>query len=109
MRAVNNLIPRVDRAVVQMHLDSLNAALPPPDLNQMDVEVNATSYTLEQSAEDRVVAKFAELVGHQLPSPTGARLPSIAPSLQAAAIFFGVPLPDAPTGAGDADAQGFDR
>lgn len=109
MRVVNGMIPRVDRAVVQMHLDALNAALPAPDLNQMDVEVNATCYTLEQSAEDRVVAKFAELAGHQLPSPTGASLPSIAPSLKAAAIFFGVPLPDAPTGAGDADSQGFDR
>lgn len=105
MRAINNLIPRVDRAVVQMHLDSLNAALPPPDLNQMDVEVNATSYTLEQSAEDRVTAKFAELAGHQLPSPTGAALPSVAPAVKAACEFFGVTLPAAPTGVPSVDEE----
>lgn len=107
MRVVNNLIPRVDRALVQSHLDALNAILPAPDVTQLDVEVNATSYTLEATAAVRVTQKLAWLVGHQTPSPTGATLPSVAPTVKAACAFFSIALPAAPTGAPSVD-EGID-
>ena len=104
MRIVNAAIPRRDRAVVQMHLDQLNKILPNPDITQLDVIVGGAGYSLKDAAEDRVEAKLAELVSHQLPSPTGGGLPSVAPSVKSACDFFGVPLPAAPSGPGDADA-----
>lgn len=106
MRVVNGSIPRSDRALVQSHLDSINAFLPAPDLTQMDVEVNATSYTLVDDAEARVEKQLQWAVAHQLPSPTSPSLPSIAPSVRAACAFFGVELPAAPSGSLDTDAAG---
>lgn len=106
MRVINDAIRRSDRAVVQMHLDALNAFLPAPDLHQMDVEVNATSYTLVDDAEARVEKQLQWAIAHQLPSPTSSSLPSIAPSIKAACEFFGVELPDAPGGSLDTDATG---
>ena len=104
MRVTNGAIPRRDRAMVQMHLDQLNKILPNPDVTQFDVIVGGAGYSLKDAAEDRVEAKLAELVSHQLPSPTGGSLPSIAPSVKSACDFFGVPLPAAPSGPGDVGA-----
>lgn len=108
MGQINANIPRRDRAAVQGHLDSLNAVLPAPDLNQMDVAVHADGagvfhYSLVVRAERRVMERFGKLVGHQAPSPTSASLPAISPAAKAAAAFFGVPLPEAPAGPLDTD------
>ena len=109
MRIVNAAIPRRDRAVVQMHLDQLNKILPAPDITQLDVIVGGAGYSLKDAAEDRVEAKLAELVSHQLPSPTGGSLPSVAPSVKSACDFFGVPLDYTPPSVGDVEGQGIDR
>ena len=110
MRVVNNSIPREDRAVVQMHLGAINAVLPSPDITQMDVEVGPDhTYTLVEAAKVRFSAKMAWLSSHQLPSMTGTKLPSIAPTVQAAAKYFSVPLPAAPTGSLDVDDAGIPR
>lgn len=109
MRVINDAIRRSDRAMVQMHLDQLNKILPNPDITQLDVIVGGAGYSLKDAAEDRVEAKLGELVGHQLPSPTGGSLPSIAPSVKAAVAFFGLDLPAAPTGSLDVDDSGIDR
>lgn len=103
MRVVNNSIPRDDRAEVQMHLGALNAILPNPDLNQMEVVVGADgSYTLDEPAKARVTAKLDWLVSHQT-ALASASHPSLAPTVQKACSFFGIDLPDAPTGTPDVE------
>ena len=109
MRIVNAAIPRRDRAVVQMHLDQLNKILPNPDVTQLDVIVGGAGYSLKDAAEDRVASKLAELISHQLPSPTTTHLSAIAPSIRGACEFFGVPLEFTPPSVGDVDTQGLDR
>lgn len=110
MRVVNNSIRREDRALVQSHLDVLNKFLPAPDLTQMDVVVGADGiYTLETADAARVTKQLEWAVSHQLPSPTSPALPSIAPSVKAAVAFFGLELPDAPTGSLDVGDAGIDR
>lgn len=110
MRVTNTAIPRSDRALVQSHLDAINKFLPAPHLTQMDVVVGSDGlYTLETADAARVTKQLEWAISHQLPSPTSPTLPSIAPSVKAACEFFGVTLPDAPTGSLDVDDAGIDR
>ena len=110
MKVTNTAIPRTDRALVQSHLDAINKFLPAPDLTQFDVVIGTDGhYTLETADAARVTKQLEWAVSHQLPSPTSPALPSIAPSVKAAVAFFGLELPDAPTGSLDVDDAGIPR
>lgn len=110
MRVTNTAIPRSDRALVQSHLDSINQFLPAPDISQMDVVVGSDGlYTLKATAATRVTKQLEWTTSHQLPSPTSPSLPSIAPSVKAAVAFFGLELPEAPSGSLDVDDAGMER
>ena len=92
-----------------MHLGALDAILPAPNLNQMEVVVVGDgTYTLTEAAKVRVAAKLDWLVSHQTVMASASH-PSLAPTVQKACAFFSVPLPDAPTGSLDVDDSGIDR
>lgn len=112
-KAINKDIPKSDVAEVQGALDALNEILPKPDLTQADVIVTflagTPEYRLTVQAHRRVVTKTAELVSHQLPSPTAASLPAIAPKVRSACELFGIPLDFPPTKPGDVDDMAIER
>lgn len=102
MGHANSRIPREDRAEVQSHLDALNTILPQPDLHQLNVivafDAGTASYRLESDAEARVTEKLEWQASHNV----GGKV-VVAPSVDAARVFFGIPAPAAPTGTPDVE------
>lgn len=134
----NPNIPIRDRAEVQTHVDALNTLKLDPELTQVDVaagdEYGRVIYRLQNGAEERVVEALADKLSHQmvqLPEPKPAfvdakakkvdtkpvppprivksKTPALSAKVLEACAFFCVPVPPAPTAAGDVESQAINR